>query len=123
MGNVTAKDIVRSVGLSSEIEAHLTTPQDFDGDKLYDIFIQIQNRIGEDAADAFAEMIQIFYPLSTVNFLHSLYMLEKARWDFQLFHYQNQTYSKRNAFLRKLGEEKGPRELKKVNCKDNDFER
>lgn len=120
MGNVTAKDIVHSVGLSSEIEAHLTTPQDFDGDKLYDIFIQIATCIGNDQAIAFANMIRTVEPLSTVNLLHTLYQLEEAGWDY-CFSYS--TAKKRREFLSHFGKEEDPREKKWFDLKDDDFER
>lgn len=124
MKQITAKDIVRSVGLSSEIEAHLTNPQDIDGDKLYYIFIQIQNHIGEKQANAFVSMVRTLDPLTPVNILYSLYQLEKLDWDIYAYNYsRNKTIEAKNDFLRKLGEEKGPRERKKVNCKEDDFER
>lgn len=124
MEKATAKDIVRSVRLSSEIEAHLTNPQDLDGDKLYDIFIQIQHHIGEKQANAFVSMVRTLDPLTPVNILYSLYQLEKLDWDIYSYNYsRNKTIDAKNYFLRKLGEEKGPREREKVNCKNDDFER
>lgn len=114
MEKTTAKDIVRSAGLSSEIEAQLTDPQDLDGDKLYAIFIQIKEHIGGEQANAFVGMVKLLDPLTTTNFLQSLYVLEDYDWDILLFnHYRNKTITVKNDFLRKLGWTKGPRELEK----------
>lgn len=99
MSKVTAKDIVRSVGMSCEIEAHLTHPQDLDGDTLYYIFNQIAIRIGYKQAASFGNMIMALEPLSTVNFLYSLYQLEEADWDLSIFNYRNGTVKKRLDFL------------------------
>ncbi len=119
MEKITAKDIIRSVGLSSEIEAHLTNPQDLHGDTIYYIYVKIASCIGSDQAIAFVNMIRTIEPLSTVNFLHSLYQLEKADWNSD-FRYS--TAKKRREFLSHFGEEKGPREKERVVCNDDDHE-
>ena len=85
MTNITARDIVSSVGLVANPEYHKgrgAWSNDLDGETLADIHQKIKMNFGEDAASAFVTMIQNIKLLSVKKFLESLYALEKNSWNF-----------------------------------------
>lgn len=83
MGKISAREIVRSVGMSDRPEYYSgrgATTSDLDGDKLYAIYQKITKELGTKQADAFVTMVKKLRTLSATNFLNSLYDLERCEW-------------------------------------------
>lgn len=85
MTNITARDIVQSVGLNCRPEYYKGRGAryvDLDGTKLANIHQKIQENLGNDAAKAFVTMVENVKVLSAKKFLESLYALEQNGWSF-----------------------------------------
>lgn len=83
MEKISAREIVRSVGMSDRPEYYSgrgATTSDLDGDKLYAIYQKITKELGTKQADAFVTMVKKLKTLSATNFLNSLYTLERCEW-------------------------------------------
>ena len=85
MTNITARDMVQSVGLNCHPEYYRGRGarfNDLDGTKLANIHQKIQENFGENAAKAFVTMVENVKVLSVKKFLESLYALEQNHWQF-----------------------------------------
>ncbi len=85
MTNITARDMVQSVGLNCHPEYYRGRGarfNDLDGTKLANIHQKIQENFGENAAKAFVTMVENVKVLSVKKFLESLYALEQNDWRF-----------------------------------------
>lgn len=85
MTNITARDIVQSIGFNCHPEYYKgrgARYNDLDGAKLANIHQKIQENFGQNAAKAFVTMVENVKVLSVKKFLESLYALEKNNWSF-----------------------------------------
>ena len=85
MANITAREIVQSVGLDCRPEYYKGRGarfSDLDGTRLANIHQKIQENLGKDAANAFVTMVENVKVLSMKKFLESLYALEQNNWRF-----------------------------------------
>ena len=85
MANITAREIVQSVGLNclpNYYKGRGARFNDLDGTKLANIHQKIQENLGKDAARAFVTMVENVKVLSVKKFLESLYALEQNDWRF-----------------------------------------
>lgn len=125
MAKISVKEILRSVGMCSEIEYYLNAPASqrfLDGETLFKIYLKIEEELGKEKAKTFADMVRILEPLSAVNFLYSFYLLEEVNWDIALFGYRSSFPKIKGDFLRKFEEEKDPKERVLV-CSNNDSDK
>lgn len=80
---ISAREIVRSVGMSDKPEYYSgrgARISDLPAKKLVLIYNIIKERIGAKQAETFVTMIKSLKTLSATNFLNSLYLLEANNW-------------------------------------------
>lgn len=85
MTNITAREMVQSVGLESwpgYYKGRGARYNDLDGARLANIHQKIRENLGQDAANAFVTMVENVKVLSVKKFLESLYALEQNNWRF-----------------------------------------
>lgn len=83
MEKISAREIVRSVGMSDRPEYYSgrgATTSDLNGDMLYAIYQKITQELGANQANAFVTMVKKLKTLSATNFLNALYTLERYDW-------------------------------------------
>lgn len=88
MKKISAREIVYSAGMSDEPEYYSgrgATTSDLDGDILYNIYIQIKEKLGTNQANEFVTMVENLKELSATNFLNALYFLERNNWKYKQF--------------------------------------
>ena len=83
MNTITAKEIVRNVGMSDRAEYYSgrrANRRDLSGEMLHNIYLQIKEKLGEEPAKEFVTMVEKLPSLTASNFLKALYMLERRNW-------------------------------------------
>lgn len=99
---VTAKEIVRSVGIM-DLPEYYSGKQvnfsDLNGDKLYAIYLKIKENLGDNQANAYVIMVQQLKILTASNFLECLYALEKNNWSKETTYKAILTYTSTDLLL------------------------